>query len=163
VFAAIDSHRGGHAWMFSLLLSVLAVPCFLAAKHRPGEAALVPLELFRNRHFSGALVATASRTFGVYGMIFLLPLVWQASGLLAAEAAGLALLPCALVFFRVSQRSGHLTQRIGVRAMTTGGTAVIGCGLLVPAATRAGQPVALAAFGLALTGSRHGPEHRSVR
>jgi MFS transporter, DHA2 family, methylenomycin A resistance protein len=110
------------------------------------------LGLFRNRPFCGALVATASMTFGIYGMIFLLPLVWQASGLLGPEMAGLALLPCALVFFLVSQRSGHLAQRIGVRAMTAGGTAVIGCGLLVLAATRAGQPLALAAVGLALTG-----------
>jgi MFS transporter, DHA2 family, methylenomycin A resistance protein len=86
-------------------------------------------------------------------MIFLLPLVWRASGLLGSETAGLALLPCALV----SQRSRHLAQRIGVRAMTAGGTAVIGCGLLVLAATRAGQPLALAAVGLA-DGYRHGPE-----
>lgn len=152
VFAAIDSHRGGHTWMFSILLSLLAIPCFVAAERQAGEAAIVPLELFRNRRFCGALVATASMTFGVYGMIFLLPLVWQTSGLLGPETAGLALLPCALVFFLVSQRSGHLAQRVGVRVMTAGGTAVIGCGLLVLAATRAGQPVALAAFGLALTG-----------
>ena len=152
VFAAIDSHRGGHTWMFSILLSLLAIPCFVAADRQAGEAAIVPLELFRNRRFCGALVATASMTFGVYGMIFLLPLVWQTSGLLGPETAGLALLPCALVFFLVSQRSGHLAQRVGVRVMTAGGTAVIGCGLLVLAATRAGQPVALAAFGLALTG-----------
>ena len=162
VFAAIDSHRGGHTWMFSILLSLLAIPCFVAADRQAGEAAIVPLELFRNRRFCGALVATASMTFGVYGMIFLLPLVWQTSGLLGPETAGLALLPCALVFFLVSQRSGHLAQRVGVRVMTAGGTAVIGCGLLVLAATRAGQPVALAAFGLALTGVRHGPEHRSA-
>ena len=151
-FAAIDSHRGGHAWMFSLVLSMPATSlCFLAAERQAGQAALVPLELFRNRPFCGALVATASMTFGIYGMIFLLPLVWQASGLLGPETAGLALLPCALIFFLVSQRSGHLAQCIGVRVMTAGGTAVIGCGLLVLAAS-AGQPLALAAVGLALTG-----------
>jgi MFS transporter, DHA2 family, methylenomycin A resistance protein len=64
----------------------------------------------------------------------------------------LSLLPCALVFFLVSQRSGHLAQRVGVRAMTAGGTAAIGCGLLVLAMTYAGQPLTLAATGLALTG-----------
>jgi hypothetical protein len=59
-------------------------------------------------------------TFGIYGMIFLLPLVWQASRLLGPETAGLALLPCALVFFLVSQRSGHLAQRVW-RARDDGG------------------------------------------
>jgi len=152
VFAAIDSHRGGQAWMFSLLLSALALPCFLAIERRAGRAALVPLELFRNPGFCGAIVATASMTFGIYGMIFLLPLVWQASGLLGPEMAGVALLPCALVFFFVSQASGHLAQRVGVRVMTAGGTAVIGCGLLVLAMTLAGKPLVLAAVGLALTG-----------
>jgi hypothetical protein len=152
VFAAIDSHRGGQAWMLSLLLSALALPCFLTIERRAGHAALVPLELFRNRGFCGAIVATASMTFGIYGMIFLLPLVWQASGLLGPEMAGVALLPCALVFFLVSQGSGHLAQRVGVRMMTAGGTAVIGCGLLVLAVTVAGKPLVLAAVGLALTG-----------
>ena len=56
------------------------------------------------------------------------------------------------MFFLVSQRSGHLAQRVGVRVMAAGGTAIIGCGLLALAATNAGQPLALAALGLALTG-----------
>jgi EmrB/QacA subfamily drug resistance transporter len=152
VFAAIDSDRDGHISMLSLSFSALAFPCFLVAERRAGAAALVPLELFRNSPFCGAIVATASMTFGIYGMIFLLPLVWQASGVLGPETAGLALLPCALVFFLVSQRSGHLAQRVGVRVLTAGGTALIGCGLLVLAVAHAGQPLALAAVGLALTG-----------
>jgi DHA2 family methylenomycin A resistance protein-like MFS transporter len=152
VFAAIDGHQGGHVWAASLVLAALAVPAFLAVEHRAAAAALVPLELFRNRAFRGAIVATAAMTFGIYGMIFLLPLVWQESGLLGPEAAGLGLLPCAVLFFLVSPRSGHLAQRVGVRAMTALGTGVIGCGLLVLATTRAGQPLPVAELGLALTG-----------
>jgi EmrB/QacA subfamily drug resistance transporter len=152
VFAAIDGHQGGRGWMVSLAVSVAALPLLLATERRAGRFALVPLTLFGNRAFCGAIVATATMTFGIYGMIFLLPLVWQASGLLGPEAAGLALLPCALVFFLVSQRSGHMAQRLGLRAMTAGGTAVIGCGLLVLSATRAGRPLPLAECGLALTG-----------
>ena len=66
--------------------------------------------------------------------------------------SGLGLLPCAVLFFLVSPRSGHLAQRVGVRAMTAFGTGVIGCGLLVLATTRAGQPLPVAELGLALTG-----------
>jgi len=152
VFAGIAGHQGGSAWIAALVLSVLAVPCFLAIERRAGAAALVPLELFRNRSFCGAIAATAAMTFGIYGMIFLLPLVWQASGFLGPESAGVALLPCALVFFLVSPRSGHMAQRIGMRAMTAGGTAVIGGGLLVLATTQAGQPFVVAEIGLGLTG-----------
>ncbi|HUN41036.1 MAG TPA: MFS transporter [Acetobacteraceae bacterium] len=151
-FAAIDGHQGGHAWIAALAVSAAAFLCFLALQRRRGPAALVPLDLFRNRSFCGAIVATASMTFGIYGMIFLMPLVWQASGVLGPEGAGIALMPCALVFFLVSSRSGHLTQRIGVRAMTAGGTAIIGIGLLVLATTHGGLPLPLAAVGLTLTG-----------
>ena len=152
VFAAIDAHQGGRLWMVALAISVLAVPAFLIVERRAGRGALVPLDLFANSPFRGAMAATASMTFGIYGMIFLLPLVWQASGFLSPQAAGIALLPCALVFFLVSQRSGHLAQRVGVRVMTAGGTAIIGCGLLVLAATRGGEPLWLASVGLMLTG-----------
>ncbi|MGH7040833.1 MAG: hypothetical protein ACREFY_01720, partial [Acetobacteraceae bacterium] len=76
----------------------------------------------------------AAMIFGIYGMIFLLPLLWQGSGLLSVEGTGLALLPCGLVFFLVAQRSDHLANRIGVRVVIANGTAMIACGLLVLAA-----------------------------
>ena len=152
VFAAIDGHQGGTAWIPAMILCAAALPCFLALERRAGDAALVPLPLFSSKAFCGAICATASMTFGIYGLIFLLPLVWQASGTLSAEGAGIGLLPCALLFFLVSSRSGHMAQRAGVRTMIASGTAIIACGLLTLAATQAGRPLALAAVGLALTG-----------
>ncbi|MGH7041794.1 MAG: MFS transporter, partial [Acetobacteraceae bacterium] len=150
VFAAIAFRTSGGAWAGALALAALAL--FLRVERRGGTAALVPLDLFAQPAFRGAVIATAAMTFGIYGMIFLLPLIWQSTGVLTPEQAGLALLPCALVFFAVSQWSGHLAQRFGVRAMTAGGTAIIGCGLLVVAATAAGRPLPLAEAGLVLAG-----------
>jgi MFS transporter, DHA2 family, methylenomycin A resistance protein len=150
--AAIVSRDGGWEWPFALLIALLALPLFLWVERRRGAAALVPLDLFRVRAFSGAIAATAAMTFGIYGMIFLLPLVWQSSGHLSARAAGLALMPVSLVFFVVSTQSGRLAQRLGVRAMTAGGTALIGSGLLILAATRGGSPMLLAQCGLVLAG-----------
>jgi EmrB/QacA subfamily drug resistance transporter len=161
--AAITSHDGGDEWIAALLLSALALPIFLWTERKRGDAALVPLDLFRIRPFSGAIAATASMTFGMYGLIFLLPLVWQTDGHLTPGQAGLLLMPTSLVFFAVSTRSGHLAQRFGVRAMAAGGTAVIGCGSLAVAATTAGSPIWLAQFGLLLTaigmGLNTGPLH----
>jgi EmrB/QacA subfamily drug resistance transporter len=152
VFAVIALHRGGAAWMVSFGICLLATPLFLLVERRAGAAALVPLDLFRGAAFRGAVTATATMTFGIYGMIFLLPLVWQSSGYLGPRGAGLALLPCALLFFVISPRSGHLAQRIGVRASTAGGTAIIGLGLLVLGFTQLGEPLLWAAVGLGLTG-----------
>lgn len=152
VTVAITVREGGHAWIGALVLAAVALPLFLRAERRAGAAALVPLELFRKPAFCGATAATASMTFGIYGVIFLLPLVWQTAGVLAPEQAGLALAPCALVFFLLSQRSGHLAQRVGLRAMTAAGTAIIGCGLLVLATTPAAREPLVAEIGLLLTG-----------
>jgi EmrB/QacA subfamily drug resistance transporter len=152
VYIGIVGLGGDGASLLALLLSTIAFPLFLLVEDRAQGAALVPLDLFRNRSFSGAIVTTASMTFGVYGVIFLVPLVWQSSGFLTAQAAGLALMPCALAFFLIAPRSGHMAQRVGVRVMTAAGTALIACGLLILAATQAGRPFVLAQIGLVLAG-----------
>lgn len=150
--AAIAGHDGGWHWTLALVLAVLALPLFLWVERKRGAAAMVPLDLFRIRAFSGAIAATAAMTFGIYGMIFLLPLVWQSAGRLAPSEAGLALLPISLAFFLVSTQSGKLAQRLGVRVMTAGGTALIGSGLLIVSATQAGSPMLLAQAGLVVAG-----------
>jgi MFS transporter, DHA2 family, methylenomycin A resistance protein len=156
VYAAIASHASESSAIAAFVLSTLAFLVFLFVEWRSKTAALVPLDLFRKPAFCGAIAATASMTFGAYGLIFLLPLVWQSSGALTAQSAGVALMPCALLFFLVSPRSGHLVQSFGVRAMTAGGTALIGCGLLIVAASSAGEPLAIAEVGLAVVGTGMG-------
>jgi MFS transporter, DHA2 family, methylenomycin A resistance protein len=152
VYVGIVGLGGDGASLLALLLSAIAFPLFVLVEDSAQGAALVPLDLFRNRSFCGAIVVTASMTFGIYGVIFLVPLVWQSSGFLTAQAAGLALMPCALALFLIAPRSGHMAQRVGVRVMTAGGTALIAWGLLVLAATQGGRPFALAQIGLVLAG-----------
>lgn len=149
-YAAIAGQDGG--WVWGLGTAVVALPLFLVVERRAGVAALVPLDLFRSRVFSGASLAWTAMTFGIYGMIFLLPLVWQSAGHLTPRAAGLALMPISLVFFAVSTQSGRLAQRLGTRVMVGGGNSLIGIGLLVVAATHAGAPMVLAQCGLVLAG-----------
>ena len=152
VYTGIVGHYAGGSSVIAFVLSVVALPLFLLVEHRAGPAGLVPLDLFRNEPFCGAIAATASMTFGVYGVIFLVPLVWQSSGFLTPQMAGLALMPCALLFFLIAPRSGHMAERVGVRVMTAGGTALIACGLLVLAATHGGRPLIVAEIGLILAG-----------
>jgi MFS transporter, DHA2 family, methylenomycin A resistance protein len=152
VYAGIVGHYAGGSSIIALVLSIVALPAFLLVEHRAKAAALVPLDLFRKRPFCGAVTATASMTFGIYGVIFLVPLVWQSSGFLTPQTAGLALTPSALLFFLIAPRSGHMAQHVGVRVMIAGGTALIACGLLVLAATQAGRPLMVAQIGLILAG-----------
>jgi MFS family permease len=152
VYACIVGHYAGGSSIIALVLSIVALPAFLLVERRARAAALVPLDLFRKRPFCGAVTATASMTFGIYGVIFLVPLVWQSSGFLTPQMAGLALTPSALLFFLIAPRSGHMAQHVDVRVMIAGGTTLIACGLLVLAATQAGRPLIVAQIGLILAG-----------
>ncbi|KVH37686.1 MFS transporter [Burkholderia cepacia] len=125
---------------------------FVSIERRHGEAALVPLDIFRRGAFRGAIAATAGMTFGMYGVLFLLPLTWQSIGRLDSTGAGLALLPMALVFVAVSPCSGWLSERVGTQVTTAGGVAVIAGGLAAIGASAASRGLVGAEFGLALTG-----------
>ncbi|MBU9278951.1 MFS transporter [Burkholderia multivorans] len=133
-------------------VALVAFRVFVAIERRHGAAALVPLDLFRLRPFRGAIAATTGMTFGMYGVLFLLPLTWQSIGRLDATGAGLALLPMALVFVAVSPCSGRLSEQIGQRATTAGGVAVIAAGLGVIGASAASPALIGTEIGLGLTG-----------
>jgi len=70
-------------------------------------------DIFGVRQFRGAMIATTGMTFGGYGMAFVLPLAWQASGRLDAAASAAALLPMSLVFVLVAPVSGMLSEKLG--------------------------------------------------
>lgn len=151
--AAIEGRDRPGVLAAALPFALVAAFLFIRAERRLGDAALVPLALFRERSFAGAATATTAMTFGMYGLLFLLPLTWQAGTQpVSALMTGLGLMPLAVIFVLVSRRSGAIAQRIGLRRAIVGGTGAIGGGLLVVAMTRAGRPLALAEAGLVLTG-----------
>ncbi|MGA7799303.1 MAG: MFS transporter [Gammaproteobacteria bacterium] len=150
--AAIELHRNLPLAGFGIVGAVVALALFINVERTKGTAALVDLTMLDVRPLRGALAATAAMTFGMYGVLFLLPLMWQSEGLLGPVGAGLALIPMALVFVSVSPLSGALTVRFGARITTCGGVAVIGCGLMVLGLTADAASVAAAELGLSLTG-----------
>ncbi|MHB1677245.1 MAG: hypothetical protein ACYCSS_06880 [Sulfuriferula sp.] len=119
---------------------------------KKGAAALVPLAMFRSRGFLRAVTATVGMTFSMYGVLFLLPLAWQSSGILDPLGVGLALIPMALVFVLVLPFSGALSHRIGNHFMTSAGVAIIGLGLLTLSASAGEKSIITAEIGLMLTG-----------
>lgn len=150
--AAIEFHDATVTALIVLAIAVTALLLFIKVETKRDAAALIPLALFRSRGFPGAMTATAAMTFGMYGVLFLLPLTWQSSGILDPLGIGLALMPMALVFVLVSPFSGALSHRIGVHALTSGGIAVIGFGLLLLSASAGEKSIRIAEIGLALTG-----------
>ena len=133
-------------------LSVLSLTGFLMAERRAGDAAMMPLTLLRNRILTGAMGVAAAMTFGMYGLVFLLPLAWMQAGTLSAVRVGIALLPMSLAFAILSHKSGAWSHRHGVRALMTGGLGLIGAGIGTLSCTHAGSPIWLSEIGLLLTG-----------
>ncbi len=151
-FAAIESRRNLAGAAAMLVVAAASLTVFLRVEARRGEAALVPLRIFADRAFRGAATATAGMTFGMYGLLFLLPLFWLTRGRFDPFSAGLALTPSAAVYVLTSPFSGRLAERLASRIMTSGGVAVIGCGLILIGATASETGLAGAETGLALTG-----------
>src|SRR5215475_3972407 len=150
--AAIESHGAWQAAIVALALAALSLGLFLKIEARRGDAALVPPDIFRAPAFRGAMVATTGMTFGMYGVLFLTPLTWQNAGMLGPIGAGVGLMPMAVVFMLVSPFSGALKGKFGTAALTGGGVAVIGCGLLLIGAMAPARSIAATEIGLTLTG-----------
>jgi len=151
-FAAIEAQHATGVAAGMLAVALVALAWFIGVEARHGSAALVPLDLFRSRDFRGAVIATTGMTFGMYGALFLLPLMWQSTGRFSLTGAGIALMPMAVVFMAVSPTSGAVTRRFGTRLATAGGVGIIALGLLTLSGFASDASIVPTAIGLALTG-----------
>jgi MFS transporter, DHA2 family, methylenomycin A resistance protein len=141
-----------------LLGSAVALAAFVAVE-RGARSPLVPLDVFGNRAFSGALVVAMAMTFGMYGMLFLVPLYLQSALGLSATAAGLSLVPMGVVFAVVSPCAGRLAAAFGPRLLIGGGMGLSALGLATLSRLEGGVAQllpSLAVIGLAL-GLQTGP------
>jgi MFS family permease len=128
---------------------------------RGRQTALLPFDMFGNRAFNAAIGIAGLMTFGMYAMLFLVPIYLQSIGTLSAAKTGLATIPISLVFVAVSQLSGPLMKRVGARTMTASGMGFMGGGLVLlvlalESANLAAIEAALIAIGVGL-GLNTGP------
>ena len=131
--AFIEGPRWGWAWagtIAALVTATIAAGWFLVRQANV-DGALVPLPMFRNRAFSASLGVAAAMTFGIYAMLFLLPLYLQSVRGASALTAGIELLPMSVTFVVVSQLSGRIANAFGPRVPMTAGMAMIGTGILI--------------------------------
>ena len=104
---------------------------FLWVEHRRGNRAMMPLDLFKGRCFSGLNLLTFL-LYGAFGAAMLLiPYVLISSGGYSPVEAGLALLPLPVLMTSVSPTMGSIAARIGPRLPLTAGPLVVAAGLLL--------------------------------
>ena len=130
-FAAIEgSHWGWTTPLFAVLTgATLAAIAFVWVEARtPGP--LLPLPLLGQPVFSAALAVAGLMTFGMYALLFIMPLYFQTIRGATPLIAGLELLPMSVSFVIVSQLVGYLTNNLGPRIIMTAGMACMGFGAL---------------------------------
>ena len=153
-FAAIEGAHLG--WTSAPVLAAAAlglagaVAFVLAERNTSGG--LVPFDLFRRAPFSASLAIAGLMTFGIYALLFLMPLYFQALRGDSALMAGVHMLPLPAAFFLVSQWSGRIVQSAGPRVAMAAGMAAMGVGELACAFFSADTSPWLVAAALAVTG-----------
>jgi EmrB/QacA subfamily drug resistance transporter len=120
------------------VVGALGIVAFVLAEKAMGDAALIPLRLFRIR--AAAVTITASVAIGaaMFGGILILPLYMQVVHGASPTEAGLLMLPMVLGLMTGALVSGQLISRTGkTRIFPRVGSALIVVGLLLLSTTSA--------------------------
>jgi DHA2 family methylenomycin A resistance protein-like MFS transporter len=132
-FAVIEGSNWG--WTSPIILTIAAIAIaalvlFVWVEARtPGP--LLPLEFLKRPVFSAALAVAGLMTFGMYALLFVMPLYFQTIRGASPLVTGLELLPMPVSFFIVSQYAGRLNNHFGPRVVMTAGMACMGVGALL--------------------------------
>lgn len=132
VYAVKETAADGFAWptLAAGLLGVAAL-CAFVGRQRGLPAPLVDVRLFGNRGFSGAVLADLLTILGLSGLLFFLSQYLQLVQDRRPIEAGIAQLPAAVGAVAAGLVAGAAARRFSVRAVVSGGLAVIGLALAV--------------------------------
>ncbi|RKR76256.1 MDR family MFS transporter [Frondihabitans australicus] len=95
------------------IIGGLAIIAFIATERRMGDAALIPLKLFRSRTFSMATVLGVFVGFGMFGALLTVPLYLQLVNGSTPTESGFQMLPMILGLMISSIVSGQIISRTG--------------------------------------------------
>jgi MFS transporter, DHA2 family, methylenomycin A resistance protein len=137
--------------MAAFAIALIALVGFLAAQAR-GTHPMVPLELFRSRTVSAAVVIGFAFIVGYFGLPFVMSLYLQQLRGLSALATGLVFLPMMLVGAVLTPFSARLVERLGARLLVGGGLGLMTAGLAVFAVVESSTPVWVLAGLMVLVG-----------
>jgi EmrB/QacA subfamily drug resistance transporter len=131
----------------------LGVVAFLVIERLMGDAALIPLKLFRHPTFSMVTVLGVLVGFGMFGAMMTLPLYLQLVGGATPTESGFLLLPMILGLMISSITSGQIIARTGAyRVFPTIGTGFMALGFVWFALAQASYPVWYMMIGMLLLG-----------
>ncbi|NEB21533.1 MFS transporter [Streptomyces coelicoflavus] len=130
VYAVKETAAHGFAWatLGAGLLGVAALYGFVR-RQLTMPVPLLDMRLFRNRGFSGAVLADLLTILGLSGLVFFLSQYLQLVQGRRPFEAGLAELPAAVGAVVAGLVAGRAARRFSVRAVVSGGLAAVGLAL----------------------------------
>lgn len=126
--AVIEAHAMGFSSLVvrgGFVLAFVAGVAFVMVERRV-RAPMLPLTLFHNMRFSGAVLFGVLANFTYYGVIFVLSIYLQTVRGYTVMETGLTFLPLTGTAFFSNIAVGRLSARYGLRALMVGG-GLIGC------------------------------------
>jgi EmrB/QacA subfamily drug resistance transporter len=131
-YGLIEANNYG--WTSTRILGAFAIAAMSLATfillEKYQRAPMLPLELFRNRTYTGANSVVLLVALAMFGVFFFVSLYMQDILGYSAVQAGAAFLPMTLLIILVAPLAGRLTDRIGSRGFMTAGMALISLQLL---------------------------------
>ena len=128
-FASINGF-GSASVLVPLIGGVLLLAAFLWVESHKKQP-MMPLNLFRNRTFSGTNLLTLLLYGALGGALYFLPFNLQQVQGYTPFQAGLTLLPFTIIMFGLSRWAGGLVQRYGSRLPLMIGPSIAGVGFLL--------------------------------
>jgi EmrB/QacA subfamily drug resistance transporter len=114
----------------SIGIGIIALILFILIEKKSGHP-MMPLQLFKNKAFTGANLLTFFLYAGLFaGMLFLTLNMVQIQGYSQLQA-GLTLLPFTILIILISRWSGSLSDKFGPRRFLIGGPLLVSIGLLM--------------------------------
>lgn len=146
-----DAGFGAPRVLAAFAVAAVALVAFVVLQARVAHPT-VPLDLFRSRTVTVAVVVGFVFVAGYYGLPFLMSLYLQQVRGLTSLDTGLAFLPMMLVGLLLTPFSARLAERFGARPLVVGGLLAMTAGMLALAVVPAALPVPLLAALMVLVG-----------
>jgi EmrB/QacA subfamily drug resistance transporter len=141
----------------------LGVAAFIAVQNRMGDAALLPLRLFRNRTFSIGAAQSLVIGMGMFGGMAVIPLYLQIVKGASPTEAGLLTLPMVVGIMSSSAISGLYTSRTGrYRIFPIMGSALLIVGYLLLSRVGADTSLVYTDLGMLIVGAGLGMNMQTV-
>jgi hypothetical protein len=148
-----DMGWGSPTAILCYVLGVIGIVSFVVIERRMGDAALIPLKLFKSPTFSMATVLGVLVGFGMFGAMMTIPLYLQLVNGATPTESGFLMLPMILGLMISSIVSGQIISRTGrYKIFPIIGTGLMSAGFFWFTFASADKPVIFMMGGMLLVG-----------